>query len=53
MSDVTPAGGAHALPAVDSPELTGATRRVALGVSYVGSAYKGWQSQPSGGTDFC
>lgn len=27
-----------------------ATRRVALGVSYVGSAYKGWQSQPQGGT---
>ena len=50
MSDVTPAGGAHALPAVDSPELTGATRRVALGVSYLGCAYKGWQSQPGGGT---
>ncbi len=29
---------------------TGATRRVALGVSYVGTAYKGWQSQPYGGT---
>ncbi|MBH1987912.1 MAG: tRNA pseudouridine(38-40) synthase TruA [Burkholderiales bacterium] len=28
----------------------GAIRRVALGVSYVGSAYKGWQSQPGGGT---
>jgi tRNA pseudouridine38-40 synthase len=27
-----------------------ATRRVALGVSYVGTAYKGWQSQPGGGT---
>ena len=50
MSDVTPAGGAHALPAVDSPELTGATRRGALGVSYLGCAYKGWQSQPGGGT---
>jgi tRNA pseudouridine38-40 synthase len=30
--------------------VTGATRRVALGVSYVGTAYKGWQSQPGGGT---
>lgn len=50
MSDVTPAGGADVLPVADSPELTGATRRVALGVSYVGSAYKGWQSQPGGGT---
>ncbi len=30
--------------------VTGATRRVALGVSYVGSAYRGWQSQPGGGT---
>jgi tRNA pseudouridine38-40 synthase len=29
---------------------TGAARRVALGVSYLGSAYKGWQSQPGGGT---
>lgn len=29
---------------------TGAIRRIALGVSYRGSAYKGWQSQPSGGT---
>ena len=27
-----------------------AIRRIALGVSYVGSAYKGWQSQPGGGT---
>ena len=27
-----------------------ATRRVALGVSYLGGAYKGWQSQPGGGT---
>ncbi|WP_375213162.1 tRNA pseudouridine(38-40) synthase TruA [Aquabacterium sp.] len=25
-------------------------RRIALGVSYVGTAYKGWQSQPGGGT---
>ncbi|TAK84387.1 MAG: tRNA pseudouridine(38-40) synthase TruA [Aquabacterium sp.] len=31
-------------------DLTGATRRVALGVSYLGCAYKGWQSQPGGGT---
>src|SRR5690606_18992542 len=27
-----------------------ATRRVALGVSYRGSAYTGWQSQAAGGT---
>jgi len=27
-----------------------AIRRIALGVSYVGTAYKGWQSQPGGGT---
>jgi len=27
-----------------------ATRRVALGVSYRGTQYKGWQSQPGGGT---
>lgn len=27
-----------------------AIRRIALGVSYQGSAYKGWQSQPGGGT---
>ncbi len=29
---------------------TGAIRRIALGVSYRGTSYKGWQSQPSGGT---
>ena len=34
----------------DPPAQPRATRRVALGVSYVGTAYKGWQSQPSGGT---
>jgi len=34
----------------DAPATARATRRVALGVSYVGTAYKGWQSQPSGGT---
>lgn len=50
MLDVTSAGGASALPAADSSELPRATRRVALGVSYVGSAYKGWQSQTGGGT---
>jgi tRNA pseudouridine38-40 synthase len=27
-----------------------AVRRIALGVSYLGTAYKGWQSQPGGGT---
>jgi tRNA pseudouridine38-40 synthase len=31
-------------------ELPRATRRVALGVSYRGTAYKGWQSQAGGGT---
>jgi tRNA pseudouridine38-40 synthase len=50
MPDEFAAGGASAPLAVQGPELTGATRRVALGVSYLGSAYKGWQSQPSGGT---
>lgn len=35
---------------VPVPAPAGATRRVALGVSYVGTAYKGWQSQPGGGT---
>ena len=29
---------------------TGASMRVALGVSYLGTAYQGWQSQPSGQT---
>lgn len=28
----------------------GASMRVALGVSYLGTAYQGWQSQPSGQT---
>lgn len=32
------------------PAKTGAIRRVALGVSYLGCVYKGWQSQPDGGT---
>ena len=50
MPDVIPTGGAGAPPVADSPSPTGATRRVALGVSYLGSAYKGWQSQPGGGT---
>ncbi len=36
--------------ALAAPPPPRATRRVALGVSYVGSAYKGWQSQPGGGT---
>jgi tRNA pseudouridine38-40 synthase len=34
----------------DEPAQPRATRRVALGVSYRGTAYKGWQSQPGGGT---
>jgi tRNA pseudouridine38-40 synthase len=46
MSKLDSTGGALALSA--QPE--GAIRRIALGVSYVGSAYKGWQSQPGGGT---
>jgi tRNA pseudouridine38-40 synthase len=33
-----------------SSEQPRATRRVALGVSYRGTAYKGWQSQAGGGT---
>lgn len=41
------AGGEGATLAAQ-PE--GAIRRIALGVSYVGTAYKGWQSQPGGGT---
>lgn len=36
-------------PNASRPE-TRATRRVALGVSYRGGAYSGWQSQPYGGT---
>jgi len=43
MNDTTGAASA-------APSLPRATRRVALGVSYVGSAYKGWQCQPGGGT---
>lgn len=31
-----------------APSATRATRRVALGVSYRGTAYHGWQSQPAG-----
>jgi tRNA pseudouridine38-40 synthase len=34
----------------DEPAQPRATQRVALGVSYRGTAYKGWQSQPGGGT---
>ena len=41
------ADGVGATPSV-LPER--AIRRIALGVSYVGTAYKGWQSQPGGGT---
>ncbi len=51
MLDDDPGLKAQAFSSVDhrSSE-TGATRRVALGVSYLGCAYKGWQSQPGGGT---
>lgn len=34
----------------DTPIGERATHRVALGVSYLGCNYKGWQSQPGGGT---
>jgi len=43
-------GEGAALPDVPQGAPTRAIRRIALGVSYVGSAYKGWQSQPGGGT---
>ncbi len=44
MVDETRSGG-------DSPASSPrAIRRIALGVSYRGTAYKGWQSQPGGGT---
>lgn len=36
--------------AAPSAQAERAIRRIALGVSYVGTAYKGWQSQPGGGT---
>jgi tRNA pseudouridine38-40 synthase len=42
-------GSAGAQPP-DAPPEPRATRRVALGVSYLGGAYKGWQSQLGGGT---
>jgi tRNA pseudouridine38-40 synthase len=53
MQDDAP--GLTATPAVasvdqTSAEHTRAIRRIALGVSYLGCAYKGWQSQPGGGT---
>ena len=34
----------------EGPQLAGAGRRLALGLSYRGSAYHGWQSQPDGST---
>jgi len=44
-------GVEDALPPPEVPgHVTGATRRVALGISYLGCAYKGWQSQTGGGT---
>ncbi len=45
-----PPGQGMALPPGDLSQATGAIHRVALGVSYLGCAYKGWQSQPGGGT---
>ncbi|MBI3384185.1 MAG: tRNA pseudouridine(38-40) synthase TruA [Aquabacterium sp.] len=51
MPDDDPGGKASAFSSADhSASQTGAARRVALGVSYLGNAYKGWQSQPGGGT---
>lgn len=43
-------GEGASLPDVPEGAHQRAIRRIALGVSYVGSAYKGWQSQPGGGT---
>jgi len=43
-------GEGLALPDAPQGAPTRAIRRIALGVSYVGTAYKGWQSQPGGGT---
>jgi tRNA pseudouridine38-40 synthase len=50
MQHDEPGLSATAPTPADTSASTGAARRVALGVSYVGSAYKGWQSQPGGGT---
>lgn len=50
MQDDLPGLRAQAFASADKAAQTGAIRRVALGVSYVGSSYKGWQSQPGGGT---
>jgi tRNA pseudouridine38-40 synthase len=50
MQHDEPGLSATAPTPADASASTGAARRVALGVSYVGSAYKGWQSQPGGGT---
>ncbi len=50
MQDDLPGLKAQAFAPADKAAQTGAIRRVALGVSYVGTAYKGWQSQPGGGT---
>jgi tRNA pseudouridine38-40 synthase len=37
-------------PAADQPDTAAGGRRVALGVSYDGRRYQGWQSQPGGRT---
>lgn len=50
MQSDKPETSAEALVPAESGAYTRAARRVALGVSYLGSAYKGWQSQPGGGT---
>jgi tRNA pseudouridine38-40 synthase len=48
VTDGEPGEGAATPNTHQLPQST--THRIALGVSYVGSAYKGWQSQPGGGT---
>jgi tRNA pseudouridine38-40 synthase len=50
MAHDKPGLRAPAFTPANSTSPTGAAHRVALGVSYVGTRYKGWQSQPGGGT---
>ena len=49
MSPQTPPGDSATDPATTGAPAS-PTRRIALGVSYQGRAYDGWQSQPSGNT---
>ncbi len=50
MAPDSEAGEGVALPDTPQGAPQRAIRRIALGVSYVGTSYKGWQSQPGGGT---